>query len=569
LRDLTSLRQKLQAEKESELSIAAAQATRLKCIPLAAFVREAWPHIPELADKPYVEGWHIDFICAHLEAITTGAFLKHGYQNRVLINVPPGTTKSLLVAVFWPAWEWTRDPSVQYIITSYKEDYCKRDTGRMRDLVCSPWYQMLWGKQRTVPNGRIIKGVEMVAVGERMISNTAGGWRKGVPFGSLTGERADRVILDDPHSVDTAESDAQRHRTAMRFRESVPSRINDPVESAIVVIMQRLHVHDVSGVIEQLKMPYVHVRLPMEFEVDRRCVTPLGRDPRKQQGELLFPKRFPREVVERDKVPLGPNGIAGQYQQRPYLRGGAMFKQAWFTTVSAAPNGTRWVRHWDLAASKRKSAGAYGQAWTAGVKIGRGPGEHGDYYVGHVFRLQDEGDEVRKAIKMIASIDGPEVAISLPQDPGQAGKVQARDMIRMLAGWVVRAQSETGDKITRAEPFQAQCAAGNVKIIKTNDPAKDGWMQAYVDELLAFPGSATKDQVDATSGAFAALQLIGMDHRNGDVGTASPRADAGGYTNFDNGIDDLGTPPRQAEGSLGEDFMAGADFGDATRGSLF
>ena len=108
--------------------------------------------------------------------------------------------------------------------------------------------------------------------------------------------------------------------------------------------MQRLHVDDVSGIIEKLGLPYIKVMLPMEFEEARRCVTPIARDPRRAEGELLFPKRFPREVVERDKVSLGPNGVAGQLQQRPFLRGGAMFKLSWFNTVPAAPKGTRWVQ---------------------------------------------------------------------------------------------------------------------------------------------------------------------------------------------------------------------------------
>ena len=89
----------------------------------------------------------------------------------------------------------------------------------MRDLVCSAWYQKLWGKDREV-DGKFVRGVQMDAIGDSRISNAAGGWREGVPFGSLTGDRADRIILDDPHSLDTAESDAQRNRTALRFRES-------------------------------------------------------------------------------------------------------------------------------------------------------------------------------------------------------------------------------------------------------------------------------------------------------------------------------------------------------------
>src|SRR5450759_456275 len=176
---------------------------RAQCKTLVGFIRAAWCHIPELSDKPYVHGWHIDMIALHLEAITSGKLLRMGKQNRLLANVPPSSMKSLLVSVFWPAWEWTQDPSLQYIATSYRADFCNRDTSRMRDLVSSEWYQMLWGKDHEV-DGKLVHGVEMDARGDSRISNTAGGWRKGVPFKSLTGDKADRILLDDPHSLDTA-----------------------------------------------------------------------------------------------------------------------------------------------------------------------------------------------------------------------------------------------------------------------------------------------------------------------------------------------------------------------------
>jgi hypothetical protein len=201
-------------------------AARERCKTLVGFIREAWHHIPALANVTYIHGWHVDVIALHLEAITSGKLLEMGKQNRLLCNVPPGTMKSLLVSVFWPAWAWTQDPSLQYIATSYREEFCNRDTSRMRDLVCSEWYQMLWGKDREV-GGKIVRGVEIVARGDSRISNTAGGWREGVPFGSLTGSRADRLLIDDPSSVDTAESDAQRNRTSIRFRRLCDSRARD------------------------------------------------------------------------------------------------------------------------------------------------------------------------------------------------------------------------------------------------------------------------------------------------------------------------------------------------------
>lgn len=171
-----------------------------------------------------------------------------------------------------------------------------------------------------------------------------------------------------------------------------------------------------------------------------------------------------------------------------------MFKRAWFEgkIVHAAPAGTKWVRHWDLAATARSNS-----ARTAGVKLGRAP--DGSFVVGHVVKIQDEGPAVRKLIKSTAETDGPTVQISIPQDPGQAGKVQSKDMIAMLAGFRAHAEPETGDKVTRAEPFAAQCEAGNVFIVAGT------WNDDYLDELCLFPGGSFKDQVDASSGAFGRL----------------------------------------------------------------
>ena len=147
----------------------------------------------------------------------------------------------------------------------------------------------------------------------------------------MTGVRGDRVTIDDPHSVDSALSDVQRESTINTFLEAVPTRLTNPKESAIVVIMQRLHQEDVSGVILEKNLGYTHIMLPMEFDPERKCVTELGyEDLRTEPNELLFEARFPREVVERDKAVMGPWAVAGQFQQTPSPRGGGIIKRDWW-----------------------------------------------------------------------------------------------------------------------------------------------------------------------------------------------------------------------------------------------
>jgi predicted phage terminase large subunit-like protein len=285
---------------------------------LAAFIRKAW-HVVEPGQK-YQHNWHVDFICEHLEAITDGITLEDGSPyNRLLINVPPGSMKSLLVNVFWPAWEWgpRNMPHLRYVCAAHKvENLSARDSRRMRELILSEWYQGLWGDRVQLARDQNEK-LNFV--------NTAQGFRIATAMTSLTGIRGDRVIIDDPHSVDSAASEVQREAEITTFLEAIPSRLNNPKRSAIVVIMQRLHEEDISGVILDRNLGYDHIMLPMLYDPDRAFPTKLGAvDVREIQGELLFPSRFSQAVVDRDRRVSGEYAFAGQMQQSPSPRGGGI-----------------------------------------------------------------------------------------------------------------------------------------------------------------------------------------------------------------------------------------------------
>src|SRR5690606_3115697 len=159
-------------------------------------------------------------------------------------------------------------------------------------------------------------------------------FREAMAFTSLTGSRGDRVILDDPHSVDDANSIVKLEGDIMTFREALPSRVNND-ESAIVIVMQRLHERDVSAV--ALELGYEHLCLPMRYEEGRsRWVVGQG-DPRKHDGELMFPERFPEAQVEELERTLGAYATAGQLQQRPAPREGGLFQHSWFQAIGALP----------------------------------------------------------------------------------------------------------------------------------------------------------------------------------------------------------------------------------------
>ncbi|MHA1859152.1 MAG: phage terminase large subunit [Candidatus Thorarchaeota archaeon] len=448
---------------------------------LREFIKLSWPILEPGRD--FVMGWHIDAVCDHLEAVTNGEI------TRLLINVPPGCMKSLSTEVFWPAWEWGPKgmPSTRYVSASYSNDLTVRDNRRCRNLIKSDWYQSLWGKEFNLVGDQNAK--------MRFDTNYAG-FKIATSVGGLgTGERGDRFIIDDPHNIKDGESDAKRMAALLWFTETVPTRMNDPEKSAIVIIMQRVHDQDISGLILEKDFGYDHLMIPMEFEPDRKCFTCIGfEDPRTEDGELMWPERMTEEVLERDKKVMGEYAVASQFQQRPAPRGGGMFKKEWFEVINAdqLPIGREVVRGWDLAASDVHTA-----SYTAGVKISRC--RDGFFYVEDAVRAQESEHKVERLILNTASQDGYQTRISGPQDPGQAGKAQAKYYIRQLAGFNVRFTPETGDKITRATPLAAQAEAGNVKLIRGL------WNEDYLDELSTFPFGKFDDQMDASSRAFNEL----------------------------------------------------------------
>lgn len=433
----------------------------------------AWPVLEPAT--PLKWGWALDAICEHLEAVTEGQI------KRLLANVPPGSMKSLLTGVIWPAWEWGPRglPHHRFLGTAHAQHLAVRDSMKCRRLIQSAWFQERWPLALTTDQNAKTK-----------FENDRTGFREAMAFASMTGARGDRVLLDDPLSADDANSDVALESTRIAFTETLPSRVNNE-NSAIVVIMQRLHERDTSGVILDMGLPYEHLMIPMRFEADRRCTTGIGwADPRTADGELMFPERFPEAQVAELERTLGSYASAGQLQQRPAPRGGGMFRREWFAVRGAAPVNCTWVRGWDLAATESKDA-----ARTAGVKIGRAA--DGTFWISDVVKARLSAAGAERLIVNTAAQDGPAVRGSLPQDPGQAGKAQSQYLIRQLAGFDYHASPETGDKITRAQPLAAQAEAGNVFLVEGD------WNREFLDEMETFPSGKWKDQVDAASRAFS------------------------------------------------------------------
>jgi predicted phage terminase large subunit-like protein len=328
---------------------------------LLAFAEAAWP---ALDPSPYQSSWALEAVCEHLQAVTEGQIKK------LLINQPPRTGKTLVTSVCFPAWTWARSeqsylsgPQVRFLCASYNDDLSLQNSVKHRSLLLSPFYQKYWGRRFKLGLDQNTKSNFQNSKGGARLSTSA--------RGSLLGIGGDIILIDDPHNLQV-ESQAERLQALNWWKEISTTRLNDPKNSALVVVMQRLHEEDVSGAIlsSEWSPDWTHLMIPAEYEWRRHCVTVLGwQDPRglddngeplvavasdgaryprdnaaaqeleRREGALMFPERFGRTELARIKAELGPYLASSRLQQSPAPAKGGIFSREWWQLYEPADIG--------------------------------------------------------------------------------------------------------------------------------------------------------------------------------------------------------------------------------------
>ncbi len=505
---------------------------------LIEFVRYFW-HVLE-PETELIEGWPLEAICDHLEAITFGEL------TRLLANVPPGFMKSLLTDVFWPAWEWgpMGSPHLRYVTFSYSASLTERDNDRFANLLQSAEYKELWGDRFTITKTGVGK-----------IVNNKTGWKLASSVGGVgTGERGDRVILDDPHNVKEVESETVRSETVRWFRESMSNRLNNEA-SAIVVIMQRLHESDVSGTILSVEgFDYCHLMIPMEYEPDRYPPdyegTDIGwLDPREELGDLAWPDRFSAEGIVTTKAVLGPFAWAGQYQQRPAPRGGGIIKNAWWQVWE--PANDKWPTFDYLVASLDSAYTAKEENDPSGLTVWgvfkndaglpcamlvKGWSKYLQLHGELVERLPDETTRawLRRSMPSWGLVEYVAEACRFRNSDGvvigtvdrliieakASGITVAQEMQRLYGneGWVTELSDPHGDKVARAHSVVPIFANGQVYA-----PRRD-WADLVIDEVAKFPHGTHDDMTDSATQALRHLRTLGMLQQKSEIAADEERA---------------------------------------------
>jgi len=400
-----------------------------------------------------------------------------GNSDRLMILMPPGSAKSTYTSVIFPAWWFTQHPRSSVIAASHSYSLAEHFSHRTMALIGAKQAYLGFGLkagQKASASWSTSTGGEYVAAGVR---------------GPITGRRADLVIIDDPvKSRAEAESRRNRDHVWEWFKSDVTTRLKP--NAKVVLVMTRWHPDDLGGkLLAPRSSEWKVLRLPALAENN----DPLGRE----VGAALWPAWEDKAALLRKRDLIGERAWSALYQQTPLPSGGRLFNvgRIMLAGLPDMVNRSLVVRAWDLAATTQ--SGGNDPDWTVGVKLLRDGS--GRYIVLDVVRLRGTPHQVERLIVQTARDDGTAVRISIPEDPGQAGKSQIAYLVRQLAGFQVTASRETGAKATRAMPLASQVEAGNVSMVHGD------WNADLIDELSEFPWGRKDDQVDALVRAFTIL----------------------------------------------------------------
>lgn len=448
---------------------------------LGHYIQAAWEVLEP--ETPLKWNWHHDLICEYLTAC------RRGQIRRLIINIAPRSTKSILATIGFPTWLWTTLPSKRFLFGSYADSLATKHSVLRRDIIESPWYQQGWCDRYRLASD--------VNTKSEFVNNKTGLMKAAGLKGSVTGEGGDFIIIDDPHNPKGVESDQEREQTIQNFDLAWSTRLNDKKTGCIIVIMQRLHHLDMTG--HLLEKGYEHLKIPSEAEERTVVHFPIShRELVREPGELMHPERDGPEELAVAKIDLGSYGYAGQHQQSPTPREGAIINGEWFKQYGAIPaRFDQVIQSWDFAV-KGKELNDY----TVGLVLGRIGARK---YVLDMVRGRMNFPQACQALIRL-SMKWPQAhrKVIEAKANGPAVIAQLEDQVPGL----IEIEPD-GDKAARLNAVSPTVEAGNVWL---PDPVKVSapWLHDFITEVCQFPASAHDDIVDTFSQGIRELNKPGV-----------------------------------------------------------
>lgn len=299
-----------------------------------AFVEKVFTHLNP--GQQFVPSWHLDAIAYQLDRVRKGEI------RRLIINMPPRSLKSIMASVALPAFILGRDPTRRLICTSYSGELAKKHSNDFRAVLSSVWYRDLFPATRISESKNTETEIETTMRGYRMAASVGG---------TLTGRGGDIIIVDDPLKADDALSETKRTAANEWFTSTLLTRLDDKQTGAIIVVMQRIHMDDLTGFLLAQGGEWELLSLPAIADQEEVIQVSESDFHRRHVGEVLSPDREPLRVLEDLKETIGADKFSAQYQQAPVPPGGAMIKRDWVKWYDELPSRDlcRVIQSWDTA----------------------------------------------------------------------------------------------------------------------------------------------------------------------------------------------------------------------------
>jgi predicted phage terminase large subunit-like protein len=433
-----------------------------------AFVRKVFHTL--CPGQAFIPVWFIAALAYQLERVRSGEI------RRLIINMPPRSLKSIMASVAFPAFTLGHNPTRRIICTSYSGELAYKLSNDFRAILASPWYRALFPATRIGPYKNSETEIELTRRGFRLATSTGG---------TLTGRGGDLIIIDDPLKPIDAMSESKRNAANEWFLNTVISRLDDKRTGAIVIVMQRVHMDDLTGFVLGQSDEWTVLSLPAIAESFESIPMTMGHVHQRQPGEVLSPDREPMEVLEQLRLQLGSDLFSAQYQQAPVPPGGLMIKRHWvrrYTEVPPASAGSFVIQSWDTAAK-----GGPDNDWS--VCTTWLSTNDNQFYLRDVWRGRVDYPTLKAKVQELAKQWGARQV--LIEEAGTA--------IGLLAELRFHVRGLTGikpdrDKLTRMSIASAIFEAGQVHF-----PERAPWLAELEAELFSFPGSRHDDQVDSIS----------------------------------------------------------------------
>jgi hypothetical protein len=350
------------------------------------FVELAFPVLHP--GKKLVHAPYLDVLVAVMEGCAAGR------KPRVIVNLPPGYMKSMLISIMYVAWRLGVDPTVKFVCISYGDDLAHKHSASTRKLMQSPVYRA------------IFPGTVLDKKSEDFFTTTKGGYRYATAVSSdITGFRPTEIIVDDPIEPEEGSSELVKQKLRSWISSSVLTRFEDNAKNVFIVVMHRVAPDDLAGTLQE-QGGYFTLSLPLVAEKKETFVTRRGGDVimTRQPGELLHPGRMTPEDLERLKREISPHAFASQYQQRPVFGGSGMCSINRLARYEKAPDFELLIHSWDIGATLDGNPSVCTKWGVAKDSDGRD-----NFYLTDVVRLKLELPDVRAAIRAQDKLDKPDL----------------------------------------------------------------------------------------------------------------------------------------------------------------